>query len=395
MLAALLLATQVLATQVLATLLLGCPRATDTKGGESKGSASVAEKSASSSAERAAPVDARIAVAVDPRVELISLLFRLADAPQYNRGPDSPYARAAQDEFARFEDHEAVVATRKLRAKHGISHDAPVTLALHLDGVPSLEPRRPLKPLPSTVDPRWKDVDIDAYLVTVRQFVQDTGFEKFIASHQDYYQRVEKKIRSFVADKDIISWYDGVLERAGGDALHLVPGLMTGVFNYGVRYELAGGKEQHYQVLMLERVDAKGIPAPSDMSEALLVHEMAHPFVNPAVEKHRDLFEASATRIFEMVKEPMRRQAYANWKTMVDESIVRALTVLYLHDRGGKAAGNQAAAREQKNAFHWIVDFTQVLARRRARGKITLDALMPEFAGAMDKWLAAHPGGPG
>src|SRR5512140_123512 len=61
---------------------------------------------------------------VDPRVELMSLLFRLAGNNEYNQPlSKSPYSKEVDDRFGRFRDHKAVKFAQQLRKEHGVSFD--------------------------------------------------------------------------------------------------------------------------------------------------------------------------------------------------------------------------------------------------------------------------------
>src|SRR5262249_21208549 len=70
---------------------------------------------------RAAPEPDRVRIAVDGRIELFSVLCRLAGNPEYNRAFASSYVSAVDSYFAAFKDDPAVQATRALHQKFGIS----------------------------------------------------------------------------------------------------------------------------------------------------------------------------------------------------------------------------------------------------------------------------------
>jgi len=65
---------------------------------------------------------AQVEVRVDPRVELLSVLARLAGLPEFNAANSaSPYAQRAEQHFAVQREHAAVARLRELRAQHGVS----------------------------------------------------------------------------------------------------------------------------------------------------------------------------------------------------------------------------------------------------------------------------------
>jgi hypothetical protein len=58
-------------------------------------------------------------VRVDPRVELMSIIFRLAGNPEYNRGEVKSYVDDVEDRFGSFREHAVVEMARELRKTRG------------------------------------------------------------------------------------------------------------------------------------------------------------------------------------------------------------------------------------------------------------------------------------
>nr|MBC8218526.1 DUF4932 domain-containing protein [Planctomycetota bacterium] len=57
----------------------------------------------------------KITIEVDPRVELISIVFRLAGNPEFNDGTLKQYAKAIERHFGDFDNHAAVKMAAQLR----------------------------------------------------------------------------------------------------------------------------------------------------------------------------------------------------------------------------------------------------------------------------------------
>jgi large conductance mechanosensitive channel len=73
-----------------------------------------------------------VAVRVDPRVELMSIIFRLAGNPEYNQGRVEQYTKDVESHFGQFREHRTVELARGLRRKRGVSFDACMSMAVHL-----------------------------------------------------------------------------------------------------------------------------------------------------------------------------------------------------------------------------------------------------------------------
>src|SRR5678816_4139586 len=66
----------------------------------------------------------QLLVSVDPRVELLSLIFRLAGNPEYNRPRVDSYSHDVETHFEAFRDHPVVALASQLRNTRGVSYDA-------------------------------------------------------------------------------------------------------------------------------------------------------------------------------------------------------------------------------------------------------------------------------
>jgi hypothetical protein len=100
------------------------------------------------------------------------------------------------------------------------------------------------------------------------------------------------------------------------------------------------------------------------------------------VEAHRAELEAPGTILFAAVEDAMRRQAYANWKTMLDESLVRASTIRYLMaHKGGDLVQKQLAYEVDQAQFLWtreLVGLFSAYEQFRPRYP-TLESFMPRI----------------
>lgn len=360
------------------------------KGGTPDEGSKAAPQAPAPPAGEAAPAPTgALQVRVDPRIELISILERLAGGQEYSQGFASPYRDAVDAHFAKFRDHAAVTMTASLRKSHGITFNAPMDLAIHVDE--TWKPRVPLSPLPAEMDPRWKGAPIDDYLAAVRDFAHDSGAAAFFASHKAYFDAVDQSFRGLLDRAKALPWFDGFYGARPAASYIVVPGLLTGGSNYGAHAELPGGHEERYQVVMLEDTDAKGIPHPGTQSERLLVHEMAHSYVNPVVDRHAVELAPSEKLLFAMVAQPMASQAYKSWDVIIKESLVRATTILFIRDHDGEAAAQRETYQQMDNGFYWMPELVALLAKEHAHG---LDAAMPAVEKVLETWAAAHPKGP-
>lgn len=153
----------------------------------------------------------------------------------------------------------------------------------------------------------------------------------------------------------------------------MVPAPLTGTWNFGTRATI-DGKLTFYQVL--------GVPTPNGtfLVDAalveLLVHEMAHSYVNPVFAKHWDELKSAATILFEDTKAIMTKQAYGDPVIVANETAVRAIVVAYLRAKHGDAVADASLADQGRRGFLGVHLLEKVVG---AAGS-SLEARMPAIA---------------
>jgi hypothetical protein len=307
--------------------------------------------------------DPTLVVRVDPRVELMSILCRLAGHREYSRAT-TPYAGAVDAFFAPMKEHVAVRDTADLRAKYGVGFDAPMTLAVYLDE--ELRPIRALSPAPPGFDARFEKVDVTAYLEHVRGFVEAGRFLELVAKQAGYAARVEDAMRAALAGKQVIAWFDACFGPKKGARYRVVPGLLTGPMAYGVLAVRPDGTEDIVQIMYLEAPDADGVPHPTEASLEYLVHELCHSYVNPIFSAAKAELGPVSEPLFESVKPTMTAQHYITAEIMVNESVVRAVTLLFLRDRSTAAHVAESLAKQGRLGFTWTAALTDALSGLRS-----------------------------
>ncbi|HSD91072.1 MAG TPA: DUF4932 domain-containing protein [Kofleriaceae bacterium] len=315
------------------------------------------------------PNPARYDVHVDRRVELLSIIEWLAGAPEYQSAPATTYVGEVRAHFGPFASHPVVLAARQLREQHGISYDAPMTLAICLD------PNMHVHAQPD--DARFTGVDLATFVDQVGDFATQSKFDAFVAAHHAYYTRVEDRLRTAIAKEDPARWFDAFFGQRASAHFTVVPGMLTGNWNYGPH-----SADDLYQIIGVARPDFDELPAVDDATIELLVHEMAHSYVNPVLAAHHAELEPGASHAFVQVGDAMKKQAYTTWEIFLNESVVRAVVVLYTRERRGAAAADAAIAREEARSFVWTRQLADLLATKRGDFAAAVPQIAPLLAAA-------------
>ncbi|MFT3788237.1 MAG: DUF4932 domain-containing protein [Tepidisphaeraceae bacterium] len=330
---------------------------------------------------RAEPVPMAVPVKVDPRVELLSIVFRLAGNPEYNMpNSASAYATDVEKHFAAYRNHPAVQRARQLRQKRGVSFDAVMSFAVHLE--PSLLPklRLPLEPWPAQLDTRWTTPDAKTFVDLLNKFAVDSKFQEFVDAHADHYAKCAERLSTIVERHPIVPWFDRYFGQRPSAKYTVIVGLLEGGGNYGVSCKLADGAEEITPVIGIYKWDAQGLPAIGDEVYDTLIHEFCHTYTNALVDKHADALRPAAKKLYEPNKDRLKNQAYGDPTAMLYESMVRACVVRALADTQGERAANMQARREACSGFPWTIDLVELLRTKYETDRTTyptLDAFMP------------------
>lgn len=318
---------------------------------------------------------------VDPRVELLSLIFRLAGNSEYNQARVQSYAEDAERQFGRFRDHPVVALAAKLRNTQGVSYDACMGMAVHLTDAGDLRFRTPLVPWPESLDRRWTVQSGNDFLAAARQFVKDTGFNDFMAKHRALYQTTESRITALLDQQAHLEWFRDFFGEKPNAAFTVIPGMLNGGCCYGAHFRAAGGREELFCLLGVWQTDARGLPEFTRGMVGTVVHEFGHAYANPLIDRHWRELRAPARILYQPVAQKMRSQAYGEPATMLRESLVRACGVRYARRYEGTTAASEAIRLEKSRGFLWIQELSDLLGDYEAhRDRYpTLEALAPRL----------------
>jgi len=307
-----------------------------------------------------------VRVLVDPRVELLSLIFRLAGNREYNMARVESYAGDADKQFGKFRDHAVVNLARKLRNTRGVSYDAVMSMAIHLTDAEDLELKLPLQPWPEGLDKRWTAPEVSHFLAAARQFVKDSSFPEFIEQHQPLYQTTVARMQTLMQKEAHLEWFDTFFGKRSQASFTIVLGLLNGGGNYGPHLRAADGREELYCVLGVWQTDKQGLPEFTSGTLPIVVHEFCHSYANPLVERHWAELQPSGDVLFEQVAGQMRAQAYGNGQTLLKESLVRACVIRYVRCYDGEEAARREIQVEKRNGFLWMPELSDLLGEYEA-----------------------------
>ncbi len=324
---------------------------------------------------------ADVQISVDPRVELISIVFRLAGNGEYNMARIPSYVADVERQFGPLRGHPAVTFARQLRETHSISFDACMSMAVHLTDANTLVERIALDPRPPSLDSRWTPEDARAFLRELRKFAAESRFQEFLAAHRGLYRMTEDRMKQLVEKDGHLEWFPEFFGERSGSRFLIALGLLNGPSNYGPRFRLPDGAEELYCILGVWGKDARGEPAFGSGVLETVAHEFCHSYTNVIIDRHQAELKSAGEALYAPVADAMKRQAYGEWKTMLYESLVRACTLHYIRRHQGSLAALWKSQEEQGLQFLWVGDLSKLLDEYEShRGRYpTLESFAPRI----------------
>ncbi len=269
----------------------------------------------------------------------------------------------------------------KLRRRRGVSFDAVMCLAVHIDNIQDLVPRVPLDPHPNSLDTRWQADEATEFLAAAREFVRVSSFTEFSAAHQPLYELSQQRLQKVLDQDAHLQWFGDFFVVRPQARFHVLIGLLNGGNCYGPRVRLPDGAEELYCVLGAWSPDKQGDPQFDKSMLSTVIHEFCHSYANAVIDAHADQLEPAGTALYEHVSDAMRRQAYGNWKTMMYESLVRACTIRYARQHQSPADARRQAANDRSRQFLWIDELETLLGQYEQNREQfpTLDQFAPQI----------------
>ncbi len=329
-----------------------------------------------------------ITVKVDPRVELLSVIFRLAGNREYNMAKVDRYAEAVDAHFAPHKNHAAIKLARDLRKRYGVSFDAVMGMAIHLTNATELGELVPFSPHPKSLDKRWKSGSAKRFVRAAKKFVADAKFAEFVEEHSELHATAVERMQQRLRDSAKLDWFDEFFGENPTAKFELALGLLNGGGNYGPHVSHKGGREDLYCILGVWQTDDEGIPTFDEKVISTVVHEFCHSYCNRLVDAHAKKLAKSAKRLWPHVEDAMRRQAYGSWQTMMRESLVRACVIRYMAKTGGPRQRTMQIRNEERRKFLWAGELSDLLIEYEKDRETypTLEPFMPRIVEFFDDY---------
>lgn len=297
---------------------------------------------------------------VDERVELLSIVFRLADAKEYNSKRFKLYSDKIEKHFDKYKNHDLITFVKQIREENGIGYDAVMKMAIHLGTAPKFKPLVDITD--SIPDIRWGKNNSEKFIKLLTAFYKEAHCKEFFKNNSQLYASVSNKFLPVFENIDL-NWYKSFYGKEPKEKFIIVNGLGNGGGNYGPDIVFKNGTREVYAIMGTWSVDSLGM-AKFGLNDyfPILLHEFNHSFVNDLIEKNIKKFEFNGEKIYAVVGKQMQNQAYGDYKSMLSEALVRAAVIKYMKDHNFKKEEIEDEIQDNlNNGFLWIKELENEL----------------------------------
>lgn len=316
---------------------------------------------------------------VDERTELLSIIFRLAEAREYVNNNIQIYTNEIDTYFQPFKNHKVVKYAKKLRKLNGVSYDAVMSMAIHIeikDGIIKFKDNI----ADNSLDKRWGTKG-NKFVKYLNDFYQASDFHSFFINNKTFYDKTKDNFAAYVNKIDF-NWFEKYYGEPMKGNFNLILSI-SNYGNYGPDVTFKNGNKNIYAIMSPWKADSLGFPIFHKSIVEIIIHEFSHSFCNHLIDENYDQMRERAEEFNELVKGKMKRQAYGKPKTMLYEILVRASVIKYFQAHTDDNINNEYIASlisgEKSRGFIWISQLVDLLSEYENGNYKSLKEFMPKI----------------
>jgi hypothetical protein len=329
-----------------------------------------------------------ISMGVDERVELLGVLAHLSTYDGRLRealkcGP-LPAANVLFQRltchFDAFREADAVRQFDDLTRSPSFMCDAPVKyiLSIHRDAATDLFDEELIQ--------RSGDVGaLENLRTSLSRFRHESRFDEYFRANAAAYAGIVETVETWLHGTDVAGMLEAYLGLADFQYRLILAPLLIG--NYGVHFLGGGcGVADGEAYAVVTPVDEAGSSFGSaDHVLGFVWHEFLHAYVNALTDRFAVSGDEYARRV--VVDENLRSQFYPDWKTIIDENIIRALTIQLFTTASHADHADWLLQRETERGFVFVpplIDLLREYEKNRSEYETIVDfypRLLSVFSG--------------
>lgn len=260
--------------------------------------------------------------------ELTSIVFRIAEAPEYVNNALIAYSKDIDNYFEKYKEDELISFVKELRRKHGISYDAISTATAMIEiinGEVVIKKNIDVKEI-ATIDERWSEETFHSFVYLLNKFYVKSNFRSFYMNHQDLY-RVATSRANEVLRKINLNWFNTFLGIQINNPLVIIS-VSNGSHNYS--FSIPKTKGMLNGIVIGCNSDELGLPFFPERFLTVIVHEISHFKSNQLISNNWKELKNVSEEISQSVN--IKDKAYESSFSIITEWLTNLFSIMYFKD---------------------------------------------------------------
>lgn len=331
----------------------------------------------------AQPTNASLFPKVDHRMELLSIVFKLAKPKLFSDTVNISYSLSIKNHFKQYSNHALIKFVEKL--PDSLAYWEMPSLAVHISDAPNLFPLVPYN----------EEVAVDIwdnrtllniqFLGLLSDFYKEAHCDDFFKLQEKYFEKLFKYFETS-GKKLNTNWVSHFFGTVQTEQYYPILGLLgIGNWNY-MRVNFPIKNRYTFTLFSPQKFDENGFPIGFSIQNMLRssLHEYIHTFGNQVVDKNMKALQKPAAKLLKTPKvwEKVKPTFFNNEQYLMYESIVRAVAIKYMVKHPEiETTREKEIATQEKSGFFWMRDLLNHLDNyEKNRGKYpNFETYMPEL----------------
>lgn len=286
--------------------------------------------------------------------ELTSIVFRLANAPEYVNNVFSEYSEDIDNYFEKYKEDELIKFVKELRNKYGISYDAISTASAMIEiinGEVVIKKEIDIEKI-AKVDERWSEETFHSFVYFLNRFYKKTNFTRFYISHQDLYRTATLRANEYLKNINL-HWFDTFLGIQNDNIPLVIISLSNGSHNYS--FSIPKNKRILNGIVISCNSDEAGMPYLPERFLTVIVHEIFHFYSNRLIANHWEEIKNASEKISSFVRNDVKEKAYGSSYSIMTEWLTNLFSVMYFRDNKSSVIdSNDIVKFSEMEGFIWM-----------------------------------------
>lgn len=274
-----------------------------------------------------------LSVIVEPRFELMAILARLAEYPEYV-DVKTNYATHVDQYFAPFRQHAAVEYLKFLRQSRGFDAERLLEFTVKLRDTVEFDSKEPFAPSAGINRGTLRSREIETLREHLRTFVRRSSASDYLSLHAETYREATRRLDAAIDTRKLADWLVWFHGPTTQPRFFLIPSLLSGHANVTASCGLSSEHQAFYGVISSHGgFDEQGVPTYRSPPELEIVELLSELRIRYEVAAHENPLRSNSEELF--LQNAPHAADDEPWHSQMTDSISSAVVAIFVRKHEG------------------------------------------------------------